>query len=163
MAKEQQQQQQQQKQRQQLNALCFKRVPMTILVTMIMMMMMVMVRVMVMVMVMVMVIVMMTLDVTVVVWCEEKCQKFGSTREAARQRRLSRRKQANTRKVHGSNFDKIQLSNRRFVQLPSQVGLKTVMTTLIWSELKDFQLLQKNLISNLTKLQISTTEGRVTS
>ncbi|KRY36716.1 hypothetical protein T01_9665 [Trichinella spiralis] len=146
MAKEQQQQQQQQKQRQQLDALCFKRVPMTILVTMIMMMMMVMV------MVMVMVIVMMTLDVTVVVWCEEKCQKFGSTREAARQRRLSRRKQANTRKVHGSNFDKIQLSNRRFVQLPSQVGLKTVMTTLIWSELKDFQLLQKNLISNLTKL-----------
>ncbi|KRY56299.1 hypothetical protein T03_13616 [Trichinella britovi] len=133
MAKEQQQQQQQQqKQRQQLNALCFKRVPMTILVTMIMVMMMVMVRVM--VMVMVMVIVMMTLDVTVVVWCEEKCQKFGSTREAARQRRLSRRKQANTRKVHGSNFDKIQLSNRRFVQLPSQVGLKTVMTTLIWSE-----------------------------
>ncbi|KRX64028.1 hypothetical protein T09_11795 [Trichinella sp. T9] len=43
MAKE-QQQQQQQKQRQQLNALCFKRVPMTILVTMIMMTMMVMVR-----------------------------------------------------------------------------------------------------------------------
>ncbi|KRX18320.1 hypothetical protein T07_12899 [Trichinella nelsoni] len=153
MAKEQQQQQQQQqKQRQQLDALCFKRVPMTILVTMIMVMMMMMV----MVMVMVMVIVMMTLDVTVVVWCEEKCQKFGSTREAARQRRLSRRKQANTRKVHGSNFDKIQLSNRRFVQFPSQVGLKTVMTTLIWSELKDFQLLQKILISNLTKLQIST-------
>ncbi|KRY82820.1 hypothetical protein T4D_2002 [Trichinella pseudospiralis] len=87
--KQQQQKQQQQKQQQQLNALCFKRVPMTILVTMTMAM----------VMVMVMVTVMMTLDVTAVVWCEEKCQKFGSTREAARQRRLSRRKQANTRKL----------------------------------------------------------------